>query len=162
VNNPLYDQTNYIYSIYLAKELLLNDDILLMHGDLVFSPSVLKDVVDSPVSVMTTDSTKPLPPKDFKAVVIDGKVHRVGVDEFGTGACYAQPLYKLLKKDWLIWLDGIIKYCESGNTDVYAENAFNDVSNQMNLLSLDVNGRYCFEIDNPEDLAYGRDVYAQL
>ncbi len=30
VNNPLYDQTNYIYSIYCAKEHLRNDDIILM------------------------------------------------------------------------------------------------------------------------------------
>ena len=35
VNNPLFDKTNYIYSIYRAKE-LLDDDIVLMHGDLVF------------------------------------------------------------------------------------------------------------------------------
>ena len=35
VNNPLYADTNYIYSIYCAKE-ALDDDILLMHGDIVF------------------------------------------------------------------------------------------------------------------------------
>ena len=34
VNNPVYDKTNYIYSMYCARE-YLNDDILLMHGDLV-------------------------------------------------------------------------------------------------------------------------------
>ena len=36
VKNPLYDKTNYIYSIYCAREYLKDDDILLMHGDLVF------------------------------------------------------------------------------------------------------------------------------
>ena len=35
VNNPVYDKTNYIYSIYCARD-LLDDDIILMHGDLVF------------------------------------------------------------------------------------------------------------------------------
>ena len=30
VNNPIYDQTNYIYSIYCAKD-YLDDDIILMH-----------------------------------------------------------------------------------------------------------------------------------
>ena len=34
VNNPRYADTNYIYSIYLARE-YVDDDILLMHGDLV-------------------------------------------------------------------------------------------------------------------------------
>ena len=36
VNNPVYDKTNYIYSIELAKN-ALDDELVLMHGDLVFS-----------------------------------------------------------------------------------------------------------------------------
>ena len=39
VNNPLYAETNYIYSIYCARE-FLDDDIVLMHGDLVFENEV--------------------------------------------------------------------------------------------------------------------------
>ena len=38
VKNPVYDKTNYIYSIYCARE-YLDDDIILMHGDLVFENS---------------------------------------------------------------------------------------------------------------------------
>ena len=66
VKNPIYDQTNYIYSIYCAKE-YLDDDIILMHGDLVFENEVFDRVVASPVSCMTVSSTLPLPEKDFKA-----------------------------------------------------------------------------------------------
>lgn len=161
VHNPLYDQTNYIYSIHLASEFLL-DDILLLHGDLVFEESVLEDVLLKPYSVMVTDTTKPLPPKDFKAVVFDGKIHRVGVDEFGEGACYAQPLYKLLKKDWLIWLDEIERFCLEGKVNVYAENAFNIISQDMSLYSLELGGRLCFEIDDMEDLAYGKEMYQRF
>ena len=36
VRNGQYDVTNYIYSMYLAREHLRDDDVLLMHGDLVF------------------------------------------------------------------------------------------------------------------------------
>ena len=39
VKNPVYDKTNYIYSIYCARE-YLDDDIILMHGDLVFESEV--------------------------------------------------------------------------------------------------------------------------
>ena len=35
VKNPIYAETNYIYSIYCARE-YLDDDIILMHGDIVF------------------------------------------------------------------------------------------------------------------------------
>lgn len=151
VNNPYYDKTNYIYSIYCAKEQLQDDDILLMHGDLVFESLVLEAVIDSPVSCMTVSSTLPLPEKDFKAVVRDGKIVKVGV-EFFDNAMAAQPLYKIKKEDWLVWLANIEKFCESGNSNVYAENAFNEVSDQCKIYPCDVKDMLCAEIDTPEDL----------
>ena len=45
INNPRYAETNYIYSIYCAREALRDDDLLLMHGDLVFEPSVLEEIM---------------------------------------------------------------------------------------------------------------------
>jgi len=161
VNNPMYDKTNYIYSMFLAKDLLKNQDILLMHGDLLFETSVLEDALLSTHSVMVTDKTKPLPPKDFKAVITGEKITRIGVNEF-ENACYAQPLYKLAAKDWDIWLDEICNFCHAGKTDVYAENAFNDVSHKMNLYPLDINERLCFEVDTIEDLEYAKTTYPQL
>ena len=44
VHNALYNETNYIYSIYCAKDILKDEEIVLMHGDLVFEYSVLKDI----------------------------------------------------------------------------------------------------------------------
>ena len=81
VHNPDYRITNYIYSIYLARE-VLDDDILLMHGDLVFENEVLDKVLASETSCMTVSTTLPLPEKDFKAVLRDGKVVKVGVNFF--------------------------------------------------------------------------------
>ena len=151
VNNPLYDRTNYIYSIYCAKE-YLDDDILLMHGDLVFENGVFDAVVASPNSCMTVSSTLALPEKDFKAVIRDGKVVKVGI-EFFEDALAAQPLYKLLKKDWKVWLDRIAAFCEEGQCKCYAENAFNEVSDRCAVLPLDFKDQLCAEIDTPEDLA---------
>ena len=151
VKNPIYDQTNYIYSIYCARE-YLDDDILLMHGDLVYENEVMDRVISSASSCMTVSSTLPLPEKDFKAQVADGKVLKVGVNIFDD-AMEAQALYKLLRKDWKVWLDKIIEFCEAGNTKVYAENALNELNGAANITVLDVQDLLCAEIDNPEDLA---------
>lgn len=161
VNNPVYDKTNYIYSICLAKDVLQDDDILLLHGDIVFELNVMQDVITAKQSVMVTDSTKQLPEKDFKAVVQDNKIVRVGIDEFDE-AYYAQPMYKLLKKDWLIWLNEISRFCAEGTRGVYAENAFNCVSSNMNVCPLDIQGRICFEVDNQEDLKYAKETYRKM
>ena len=151
VKNPVYDQTNYIYSIYCARE-YLDDDIVLMHGDLVFENEVFDRVLASEASCMTVSSTLPLPEKDFKAQVKDGWVMRVGVDIF-EDALEAQALYKLNKKDWKVWLDKIAEFCEAGNRKVYAENALNELNGAANIVALDVGDLLCAEIDNPEDLA---------
>ena len=151
VKNPVYDKTNYIYSIYCAKE-YLDDDIILMHGDLVFENEVFDKVLASHVSCMTVSSTLPLPEKDFKAVVRDGMIFKVGV-EFFNEAMAAQALYKLLKDDWKVWLDKISEFCETDNRKVYAENALNELNGAANIHALDVGNLLCSEIDNPEDLA---------
>lgn len=151
VNNPIYDKTNYIYSIYCAKD-YLDDDIILMHGDLVFENEVFDRVFASRVSCMTVSSTLPLPEKDFKAQVVNGIVMKVGVDIFNE-AMEAQALYKLMKDDWKVWLDKIVEFCEADNRKVYAENALNELNGAANIHALDVKNLLCAEIDNPEDLA---------
>lgn len=150
VRNPLYSTTNYIYSICCAKDYLKDDDIVLMHGDLVLENQVMEAVLESPVSCMTVSSTQPLPQKDFKAVIRDGKVEKVGI-EFFDNAMAAQPLYKLLKEDWNVWLDRIEEYCAADNRKCYAENAFNEVSDRCRIFPLDIKDKLCAEIDTPED-----------
>lgn len=150
VKNPSYKDTNYIYSIFCAKEYLY-DDIILMHGDLVFENSVFDAILESEKSCMAVSSTISLPEKDFKAVIEDGRIKKVGI-EFFNNANAAQPLYKLMKKDWLVWLSSIEKYCENNDVKCYAENAFNEVSDECEIYPLDVKEQLCCEIDNPEDL----------
>lgn len=150
VKNPLYAQTNYIYSIYCARE-FLQDDILLLHGDLVFDQAVAQMVMDFPGSCMTVSTTLPLPEKDFKARLKDGKVLQVGIDIFDE-AVEAQAFYKLMKDDWKAWLGKIEEFCEAGNTKVYAENALNALDGAANISALDVKDLLCSEIDNLTDL----------
>ncbi|MBR6681736.1 MAG: adenylyltransferase/cytidyltransferase family protein [Clostridia bacterium] len=152
VNNSMYDSTNYIYSIYCAKEYLRNEDIVFMHGDLVFENAVFEAILKSEKSCMTVSSTLPLPEKDFKAVIRDKKIDKIGVGYFND-AIAAQPLYKLNKSDWNAWLDEICRFCESDNRKCYAENAFNEVSDRCLVYPLDVKNKLCSEIDTPEDLA---------
>ncbi len=149
VKNPLFDSTNYIYSIYCAKD-FLDDDIILMHGDLVFEKGVFCSVLESEVSCMTVSSTLPLPEKDFKAVIQGSRIKKVGI-EFFESALAAQPLYKLNRDDWRIWLGRICEFCENDNRKCYAENAFNEVSDDCRIYTLDVKDALCGEIDTPED-----------
>lgn len=48
VTNPIYDKTNNIYSLSLAKEQLLQDDTLLIESDLIFEDKVLDKIMTDP------------------------------------------------------------------------------------------------------------------
>ncbi len=48
VENPIYDKTNNIYSLALAKELLQQDDTLLVESDLIFDDSLFPMLLESP------------------------------------------------------------------------------------------------------------------
>ena len=69
IYNEKYKETNYIYSIYKARDYLFNEDIILLHGDIVFEYQVLDGVLKNPNSCMVVSSKEHLPEKDFKAVI---------------------------------------------------------------------------------------------
>lgn len=150
VHNSIYQETNYIYSIVLAKD-HLDDDIVLMHGDLVFETSILKEIIEHKTSAIVVDKKEALPEKDFKAVLNQNRVEKIGIDFFDN-AYAAQPLYKVLKREWNIWLKEMEAFCNRGCRNIYAENALNTISDKMNIQAFDINGRICTEIDNTEDL----------
>lgn len=48
VENEIYDKTNNIYSLYLARDYLMADDTLLLESDLIFEDKVLDKILNDP------------------------------------------------------------------------------------------------------------------
>ena len=48
INNPIYDKTNNIYSLSLAKDYLCEEDTLLFESDLIFEDAVIDAIVSDP------------------------------------------------------------------------------------------------------------------
>lgn len=151
VYNPMYDKTNYIKSLDIIDD-EFEEDIVLLHGDLVFSEDVANNVVNSKKSTVVIDSLINLPKNDFKAKIDNNLVKYIGVDYFGNSAVACQPFYKLLAEDWETWKNKIHEYCENGNVNVYAETALNELTDVIQLNPLDICGDLCNEVDTVEDL----------
>ena len=96
VENPIYDKTNYIYSMYRARD-LLDDDMILLHGDLVFNRRFVEEILaDSRPNLGAVNMEKALPEKDFKARVVDGKIREVSIHIFDADQRMpSSPFYKL-------------------------------------------------------------------
>ena len=48
IENPIYDKSNNIYSLALAKDWLCKEDTLLFESDLIFEDSVLDELISDP------------------------------------------------------------------------------------------------------------------
>ncbi|MDR3069683.1 MAG: iron-containing alcohol dehydrogenase, partial [Propionibacteriaceae bacterium] len=153
VPNPVYDKTNYIYSIYLARE-LLRGDVVVLHGDLVFDSNFVSDILADPRPDLGCYNTDlPQPEKDFKVQLRAGRIHQVSVSVFGDGCFAFQPFYKLSDRALQIWLNEIAAFIEAGNDKVYAENALNQVSLAADIDLFSYAGYFLAEVDTLDDLA---------
>lgn len=151
INNPLFDKTNYIYSMWLARE-EMKDDIILLHGDLVFEDSVVEKIIKQERSSAIVDYDEPLPEKDFKGLIVNNEIKQIGLDIFGENAAFLLPLYYWTKSDMARWMDEINSFVERHETNCYAENAFNQISSEIHLHPLAIKNEFCMEIDTYEDL----------
>jgi phosphoenolpyruvate phosphomutase len=153
VKNEIYKNTNYIYSMYRARE-YIDDDILLIHGDLVFHPELLSRLLNSTHENCVLIHRDHRPEKDFKAEVgNDDRVMRISVHLSSSVSHFLAPFYKVSERSILVWLENIAKYVDMQKTDLYAEDALNDLLDRaLDLRAVYFRDELCTEIDDMEDL----------
>lgn len=152
VFNPVYASTNYIYSMFLAERYVKSDSLLLLHGDLIMERSVCEKILKHPAdNAVIVDPAAPLPEKDFKGRITNGIVVEIGTRVFGNDCVFLLPLYRLSMHGMGIWLGEIRRFVDSGRTEVYAENAFNECSEKIGLEPVALDHEVCMEIDTEED-----------
>ena len=151
VRNEIYDKTNYIYSMYLARE-YMDDDLVFLHGDLVFNRKLVHDVLNcNDKNTATVNFEKALPEKDFKGRVKDGKVLEVSINIFDEDCFAFQPFYKMEKATACAWIDKVVEFINKGEDKCYAENALNEIFPALNIRAFSYVGYYIDEIDNMDD-----------
>jgi len=158
VNNPVYDKTNYIYSMWLAREALKNDDIVFFHGDLLFKPGLLGRVLKTEQSSALVEDNKDVPEKDFKARIENGLITKIGVHFLDKDDRFCAPLYKFKQADFGLWVDNIGRFIKEGKVNCYAEDAFNDLA-ELTLKPVYFKNESCFEVDDFEDLAKAKKAF---
>lgn len=153
VHSDKYAVTNYIYSMYLTRD-LFDDDFITLHGDLVFNKELVEMVLnDEHTSACLYNPELPLPEKDFKCRLNNGNLKEVSVNIFGDDCYTFQPLYKLSKETLGKWTDKVVEFINEGNDKVYAENAMNEISDTLDIYALNYRDHYINEIDDVADLS---------
>ena len=158
VHNPIYNKTNYIYSLFLLRD-KIRGEIILMHGDLFFSNEILEGLIYfKEKNCVAVNKEIPPPKKDFKALIIDERVVKIGVDVSGPKSAFLPPLYKLTDQFFRSWLDQINVFINDNKVNYYAEDALNEILNQLDLRPFYINDLSCKEIDDFEDLNFIKNI----
>ena len=161
VNNPRYKETNYIYSLLMAGEMIA-EDIILMHGDLVFDETVLGKLLDyRHENAVLSNPYVELPEKDFKAEIENGMVKKIGVDIFGRECVFLIPIYKLTRHFFGAWLKEMKTFAEKDSLRVYAEIALNNLLPDLPLYPVALKDEFCTEIDDLDDLKLVKDYLSK-
>lgn len=170
VNNPIYDKTNNIYSLSLAKEQLQADDSILIESDLIFDDGMFKLLVDNPSPNLALVA--------HYETWMDGTMVQIDKDNnivnFVTKAAfdykYADEYYKTVNiykfskefssQKYVPFLEA---YSKAVGNNEYYENVLRIISflNSHDLKALPITNEKWYEIDDKQDLDIAEALFAE-
>ena len=162
IENKVYDKTNNIYSLYMAKDALCKDDTILLESDLIFKPEIITKLIESKdpnLAVVShfeswMDGTCTLLDDQNNITGILDKAH---FNWFETEDYYKTVnIYKFSKefsKDY--YVPFLEAYQKAFGKNEYYEQVLKVLSflSSSTLKGLPVAGDDWYEIDDPADLA---------
>lgn len=169
VYNPIYDKTNNIYSLSLAKEQLQEDDTLLIESDLIFSDRLFPMILENPYPNLALVA-KYESWMDGTMVRIDADnnivnfVPKQAFDYNDVDAYYKTVnIYKLsrefLRNSYVPFLDAYTKAV--GNNEYY-ENVLRIISllDTHSMKAQSIGSERWYEIDDKQDLDIAEALFA--
>ena len=170
VVNPIYDKTNNIYSLALAKEQMQQDDTILLESDLIFEEGMLRLLLDNPFPNLALVS-KYETWMDGTMVCIDKEqnivnfVPKAAFNYHNVDQYYKTVnIYKFSKEfattKYIPFLEA---YSKSVGNNEYYENVLRIISflNSHDLKALPVGNLKWYEIDDKHDLDIAEALFAE-
>lgn len=169
IHNPVYDKTNNIYSLSLAREQLQADDTLLIESDLIFEDSIFRKILDCPDSnVALVDKYESW--MDGTMVRIDDERNIVNfipkkAFKYSDITFYYKTvnIYKFSKafsaNHYIPFLDAYLRVL--GNNEYY-EQVLRVITliDSSNIKALPLDGQKWYEIDDVQDLRIAETIFA--
>jgi histidinol-phosphate/aromatic aminotransferase/cobyric acid decarboxylase-like protein/choline kinase len=169
INNPVYDKTNNIYSLSLAKDKLMEDDTILMESDLIFEESILNMLVDNPFPNLALVAKY--------ETWMDGTMVRIDEDnnivDFVSKQAFSYQdvnlyyktvnIYKFSKEfsrhKYVPFLNA---YCEALGNNEYYEQVLRVITflDSSDIKALPIGNRKWYEIDDVQDLDIAETIFA--
>ena len=168
VENTIYDKTNNIYSLYMTKDYLQEDDTLLFESDIIMEDAVIDKLVNNPYpdlalvdkfeswmdgTVVTIDSDNRIlrfiPNSQFKYEEIPSYYKTVNVYKFSKQ--FSSTMY----------VPFLEAYCTAIGRNEYYEQVLRVINmiDNSTMRALPLNGEQWYEIDDIQDLDIAESIF---
>ncbi len=155
-----YANTNNMYSAYLAKDLLVNSDFLLMNADVYYDASIITELLNSKYkNAIVTDigsyneESMKVIEKNSRIVAISKQISKE--DALGNSI----DVYKFDSKGGQAFFNKAKEYIEDKKElKLWSEVALNDILDDVEFVACPLKGRWV-EIDNHDDLALASNIF---
>jgi choline kinase len=154
--NNFYTSTNNIYSLWLAKDEVLGDDMLMMDSDIIFDKSIITKLLASGYKNCLALKRHDVHEEEIKVRIdAQGRVIEIGKNVMPAEAAGESIGIELFGKETLPELFGIINrmVVTDKKVNIFYEAAFQELADKKNnLFVVDTTEYPCMEIDTKEDL----------
>ncbi len=170
VNNPIYDKTNNIYSLYMAKDYLEQEDTLLFESDIIMEDGIIERLVDHPYpnlavvdkfeswmdgTMVEIDDefriTRFVPKTQFRSTEASRYYKTVNVYKFSKD--FSQNMY----------VPFLEAYCKAMGRNEYYEQVLRVINmvDNSGLHVMPLKGEAWYEIDDIQDLDIAESIFTE-
>lgn len=170
VENPIYDKTNNIYSLALAKDKFKEDDTLLLESDLIFEESMLRKLVDNQQPDLALvakyekwmDGTMVTIDDDCNILNFIGKkaFKQEDVDKYYKTVNIYKFSKSYINNQYLPLLEA---YCQMKGNNEYYEEVLRVLTmiDKSSLKALPIGDKKWYEIDDIQDLDIAETIFSE-
>lgn len=154
IHNKLYASTNNIYSLWLAKDAVLGDDMMMMDSDIVFDKMIITKLINSGYKNCLALKRQDVHDEEIKVKTdTRGRVMEISKEVKPSEASGESIGIELFGKETLTELYGILDQMivTERRVNQFYETAFQRLSDNQ-LYIVDTTDFFCMEIDTIEDL----------
>ena len=168
VDNDVYDKTNNIYSLYLTKDYLIQEDTILLESDLIYEEKILDELINNSYpNLAVVDRCKPYMDGTVVCINEDNEITAfVPKEHFNfknIGNYYKTVnIYKFSKKflneDYLPFLEA---YCRTMGKNQYYEQVLRVLLSleRHNMRVLKLDGEKWYEVDDLQDYDIAETIF---
>jgi len=154
IYNARYAETDSLYSLWLARDWGINNDLVVINSDVLAHPNIFWHLAVNPGNLLVYDSTSGTDDESMKVEVEGGKLRHINKSFAVIKKSKGESLgiLKFQASETKLLFSAVEKAISTGGVNQWAPAAFEKFARKKSIICIDIAGLPWVEIDDVEDL----------